>query len=729
VGIRSRHARPLNENAATQVSPSAKNVRSYAPGIVNPLEVTFTMPEFAPGDVFVDHRIEGVAGRGGMGVVYRATQLGLDRLVALKIITPAFAEDPSFRKRFVAESKAAASIEHPNVIPVYYAGEREGVLFIVMRYIEGPDLRALVRAEGKLDGKRAAHIIAQVAAGLDAAHQHGLVHRDVKPANVLLGHEDHAYLTDFGLTKRTASTDGGGLSRTDGWVGTLGYVAPEQIRGERIDARTDVYALGCVLVYALTGQGPYSRDSDEAMLWAHLNSPPPDNGVPPEFESVIARALAKDPSDRYPSAGDLGRAALAAAGRSALLPGPERNVARGAAAPAGTASQPSATVFASGTPADEGETRPSPPDDGELQTAATAKGGAAWGRRRSSPGTAGVLIRSRRALAAVGLLVAAVLGVTLLRGGDDAPETKAKTTATTPRPSQRPTAIKEPFVFLGGRPNSLTITDGRVWALMGKIGQVQAYDPASREFDSVDIGKGGTSITAGLGYLWAVKGVSRPPLRTLLKISRRSGRRLASVQVAAPGEPVIVTTGAGAVWVGVRTAGKTAAPETVVKVSPGNLGRQQTITIPGGVQYIAVGEGALWVSQRFRHSVLRMKIGSGEMREIPVDGLPQGIAVGENAVWVATRGRATITRINPRSGRTRPIDVDYSPTQVAVGGGSVWATARDANRLIRIDPDRRRVIDNIETDQRPFALGVTKGNSVWLTLVNERAIQRVKFTR
>ena len=201
-----------------------------------------------------------------------------------------------------------------------------------MRYIDGPDLRALVRAEGRLEPERAAHIVAQVGGALDAAHRHGLVHRDVKPANVLLGDDDHAYLTDFGLTKRSATTGGGGLSRAGGWVGTLGYVAPEQIRGERIDARTDVYALGCVLVHALTGSAPYMRDTDEATLWAHLNAPPPSEDVPPEFEGVIARALAKDPSDRYPSAGDLGRAALRAAGRSATSV-PERNVGRGQAAP------------------------------------------------------------------------------------------------------------------------------------------------------------------------------------------------------------------------------------------------------------------------------------------------------------------------------------------------------------------------------------------------------------
>ena len=328
------------------------------------------MRQFAPGDVFVDYRIEGLAGRGGMGVVYRATQLGLERTVALKVITPALADDEDFRRRFVAESKAAAAVEHPNVIPVYYAGEVEDVLFIVMRYVDGPDLRALVRAEDSLDPERAAHIVAQLGGALDAAHRHGLVHRDVKPANVLLGEDDHAYLTDFGLTKAATTTDHGGLSRAGGWVGTLGYVAPEQIRGERIDARTDVYALGCVLVYALTGTAPYSGDSDEATLWAHLNAPPPSESVPPEFEGVVARALAKDPSDRYPSTGDLGRAALRAAGRSAAAV-PERNVGRGLAAPA-DGSQTAATALPGAAPLQpDAETRLSPSSG---QTATQAAG-------------------------------------------------------------------------------------------------------------------------------------------------------------------------------------------------------------------------------------------------------------------------------------------------------------------------------------------------------------------
>jgi streptogramin lyase len=327
--------------------------------------------------------------------------------------------------------------------------------------------------------------------------------------------------------------------------------------------------------------------------------------------------------------------------------------------------------------------------------------------------------------AAAALLVAA-LAVILTRGGDDTPKTKTQTqtTAPTARAPQKPTARAEKPVFVGPRPNSLTIADGRVWALAAT--QVQTYDPVTGKRDRVGIGEGGKSVTAGLGAIWVVKGL---PTRSLIQVSQRRTRRIGRTQIASSGEPVFVTTGAGAVWVAVRGPGKIPRPESIVRVSPASLG-QQSIDVPGGVQYIAVAKGAIWVSQRFKKSVLRIEIESGARKEIPVDGLPQGISFGENAMWVGTRGSDTITRINPRSGETKRIDVDYSPTQVAVGGGSVWATARDANRLIRIDPDRRKVIDNIETGRRPFALEVTKGRSVWFTLASdEDAIQRVKFTR
>src|SRR4051795_2550696 len=308
--------------------------------------------DFGPGDVFAGHRIEGVAGRGGMGVVYRAIQIDLDRPVALKVIAPHLAQDESVLERFVAEWPAAAAIDHPHVLPIYYAGESDGTLYLAMRFVDGEDLRHLIRAAGSVEPGRASEIVDQIGGALDAAHARGLVHRDIKPANVLLGAGDHAYLTDFGLTKRAGASTG--LSRSGQWVGTLGYVAPEQIRGERIDARADVYALGCLLYYELTGQVPFPREGDEARLWAHINDAPPKPsqthpGVPAAFDDVVARALAKRPDDPYPSAGApaalakrpadrsrspgaLGRAALAAA-RGAQPAEGERLVAKGAAAP------------------------------------------------------------------------------------------------------------------------------------------------------------------------------------------------------------------------------------------------------------------------------------------------------------------------------------------------------------------------------------------------------------
>src|SRR3954464_7590495 len=274
------------------------------------------MGELEPGTVFAGHRIEAVAGRGGMGVVYRATQLALDRTVALKVIAAGLLEDQTVWARFVRESKVAASIDHPNVLPIYYAGEEQGIAYIAMRYVPGDDIRSLVRREGPIDPPRAARIVAQLGSALDAAHATGLVHRDIKPANVLLTSEDHVYLTDFGLTKHALSV--AGSTRPGHWVGTLDYVSPEQIRGERVDARADVYALGCLLFFTLTGVVPFRRETDEARLWAHLSEPPPKPTdlvpeIPAAFDAVVERALVKDPEDRYPSAGDLGRAALAAA--------------------------------------------------------------------------------------------------------------------------------------------------------------------------------------------------------------------------------------------------------------------------------------------------------------------------------------------------------------------------------------------------------------------------------
>jgi len=290
------------------------------------------VPDLLPGAEFAGCRIEAVAGRGGMGIVYRATQLSLGRPVALKLITPDRAGDPGFRERFERESRIAAAIDHPNVIPVYAAGEEAGHLYLVMRYVKGTDLQHLLARERTLPPDRVADIALQIGAALDAAHAVGLVHRDVKPANVLLGGE-HAYLADFGLSQVVGSDTR--LTSTGQWIGTADFMAPEQFEGGEVDARADIYALGCVLYDALTGSVPYPRGTVPKTMIAHLQEEPPrpsEHGAPNGFDRVIARALAKDPEDRYPSAGDLGRAALAAADGRPVTES-ERVVARGAAAP------------------------------------------------------------------------------------------------------------------------------------------------------------------------------------------------------------------------------------------------------------------------------------------------------------------------------------------------------------------------------------------------------------
>src|SRR3954447_18549460 len=262
------------------------------------------MSDLPVGSTFADHEILGVAGRGGMGVVYRALHRPLKREVALKVIAPDVSRDAEFRMRFRRECEAAAAVQHPHVVSVYHAGEDDGRLYVTMRFVEGTDLAQLLAAEGRLEPERAVELIAQVAAGLDVAHERGLVHRDVKPANVLLDATGHALLTDFGVTKDLRADSQHTLAGS--FVGTFDYAAPEQFRSEPADARTDVYALGCVLFEALTGAVPFPAESHAAKMSAHVEPPPPPvTGVPEPLAAVVRRALAKAPADRFQSTGEL----------------------------------------------------------------------------------------------------------------------------------------------------------------------------------------------------------------------------------------------------------------------------------------------------------------------------------------------------------------------------------------------------------------------------------------
>ena len=260
------------------------------------------------------YRIVEPLGRGGTSVVYRAEHVRLGRQAALKLLSPAIGE-ADFSGRFLRESQLAASLDHPSIVPIYDAGETDGLLYIAMACVEGTDLKTLLAEEGRLPLRRTLRIIGQVGSALDAAHARGLVHRDVKPANILVADDDHAYLSDFGAVKELAS---GGTTRTGSFVGTLEYSAPEQIEGGAVDARTDVYALACVLYECLAGAPPFHRPSEVAVLNAHLHAEPPKlteavPELPEALERVIGKALSKSPLDRYGSCGELVAAARTAA--------------------------------------------------------------------------------------------------------------------------------------------------------------------------------------------------------------------------------------------------------------------------------------------------------------------------------------------------------------------------------------------------------------------------------
>jgi len=289
------------------------------------------------GDEFAGYRVRAVLGRGGMSVVYQAENLRLSSVIALKVLAPELAEDDVFRARFLEESRIAASLNHPNVIPIYDMGSQDDLLYIAMRYVSGTDMRQMIKKRGRILPATALFLVGQAARALDAAHRRGLVHRDVKPGNLLIergadeADPDHVYLADFGITKHAMSRSG--LTSTGQFLGTIDYVAPEQIRGTSVLGLADQYSLGCVLYECLTGRVPFEKDLDAAIIWAHVEETPTMPTVlrpelPPQIDEVFGRVLAKQPDERYGSCREFVQAAQQALGMSG--PGTESALAYGA---------------------------------------------------------------------------------------------------------------------------------------------------------------------------------------------------------------------------------------------------------------------------------------------------------------------------------------------------------------------------------------------------------------
>jgi serine/threonine protein kinase len=625
--------------------------------------VSYAGGSLAAGSTVAGYRIEALIGRGGMGAVYRAVEEGLERKVALKLIAPELAQDERFRERFLRESRIAASLDHPHVIPIYQAGEEDGVL--AMRYVEGTDLARLVAEEGALEPRRAVELLSQVAEALDAAHEKGLVHRDVKPSNVLIAEaagREHCYLADFGLTKRTGSLSG--VSVAGNIVGTLEYVAPEQIIGDPLDERSDVYSLGCVLYECLTGQSPFPRATDVALLWAHVHEEPtpPSKarpGLPKELDTVLARALAKEPGRRYRSAGE-----LVAATRSALKlvdtsPALAARPSRRVLAIAGVV----ALVLLAAL----------------LAFVLTRDSG---GISSISPDSVGVIDPTSNKLIGE-VAVGPQPGAIAVGEGAVWATNVDENTVSRIDPGDTARDFRIPVVDY---PSDLAIGAGSVWVALGASAELVRINPEQNEAarttpavgeESSPCGAPRASLAFGDGYLWFICENGElgrvDPAGGAASIGLEAGLVTSSSSTVPQFSDVAF--GLGSVWVVNKATNK------VSEIDPLTSQKQRDVTVGQEPAAVAVGANALWVANYADDTVTRVSIPGPGAPEVPTtfgvgDG-PVDVAVDPDGVWVVNQLARTVMRLDPESGHVdATIRIGNEPQRIAVGEGRVWVTVR-----------------------------------------------------
>lgn len=607
------------------------------------------MAEPSIGSTLGGYRIESLIARGGMGVVYRATQLALERPVALKVIARQLADDEKFRRRFLSESRLAANLEHPAVVPVYDAREDDGELIVAMRLIEGGDLRKLIDREGPLEPERAVHLLGQIAEALDAAHAAGIVHRDVKPHNILIEGE-RAYLSDFGLAKAYAETGPGSGASI---VGTVEYMAPEQWRGERVGPTADIYALGCVLYEALTGIVPYARKQTEI-----------EPKIPRGIEAVIERAVAKDPAQRYAGAGEL----ITAARHS-------------------QADTPAPTLVL-----DERPEQPTVRLDGSSEESEEGIGLSRWRRPIAGAflfwflGGVSVLVAVVALIVSFlkddGISVSSPIAVAkpplrLAVGPRTVWVTSAADgTLTGIDPHTRKVVSKRQ---VGKGVSGVTIGAGSVWVSNPRTGTILRIDDAGHVTARLHLGGRPGAIVSGGGRIWVadedgagITVINGPQARVIKR------------GLAPHAAPLRLAVGAGGLWISSASTG------TVRRIDLGTLAIGPPILAGRGPAGVTVGHGLVWVANSRSATVTRVDPSTHSILGDPiaVGEQPGGIDAGTEAVWVASAADDSVTRLDLSSGDPigGSIGVGPKPGAVVVGPEAVWVANNGDGTVTRIEP-------------------------------------------
>ncbi len=665
----------------------------------------------APGATFAGCRLEGVAGRGGMGVVFRATQIALQRPVALKAIAPELAADAEYRERFQSESQLAAIIDHPNVIPVYEAGESDETLYLIMRWIEGTDLRQLFNKSPQVPARRAIKLLRPVGSALAAAHRHGLVHRDVKPANVLIARsydddDDHIYLTDFGIARRS---DGKSLTGTGKFVGTIDYMAPERIEGKKGDASCDTYSLGCMLFEALTGHVPFNRPTDISKMFAHVNDPVPSaraevDGVPELLDEIITKSMAKRPEDRFGSASEM----TAALGRALLeLETGERTIV---SAPPATVRSPLATAETTELP--EPTVAASEPTVAASEPAAAAEPTAVV--REPGPTVAHPPApRSRRspifwALPIVALVVVAGVLVAVLTGGNNAAGAQVQihgSGLTEGRTTTLPAA-----------PASISIGTRNLWASLPGRNEIVRSSLSSAAQETFPAAGNPSAIVAGVSAVW----VAEPGTQTLAQFNGDLGKEVHSAKLQGTPGAIALDQQDSSAWVA----------DSSGAISHVALGGTVTGT-PGhsapAASSLAFGDGAAWGTNGTSKGLVQVAAGtSGTSTAFFAGSSPIAVTV-DQGVWSAN-ANGLLTRFNPQADQLRlNADLMVAPELDAVAatdpGPYVWALSKQTKTLYRVTAmGTPAVTGTVVFASTPVALAVN-ATSVWVALQNGQAVQ------